>query len=1020
MAPEPEFVDPLAPKKRPRVTGERVPPAGRKRIWQLHMDGHTYVAIARMTGFDRRQVSAICKDLKNSSGDQWAAAREVEGQPDPRQTGELSPEARRALTDFSYFRGRYFGRLATPWQEEAAYRVLEMLETPEKEFAVINVCPASGKDLALDTPLLTPAGWSTMKEIEPGDEVFDERGRPVRVVAKSEVLYGQRCYEVATDDGASVVAGAGHEWVVRLGNLHSRPDRPGKTGPKPQWGDGRTTHTTEDLARPREKRPKLQLAPALRFRRRRLPIEPWLLGYWLGNGASAAGAVTSGGLRDDHDAAYVAGRIGPAARIVRQDLARHTAYIRVKGLSAALRREGLLDNKYVPEAYLRASAAQRLALLQGLVDSDGHVDRKGEVEFCSTSQRLAEAVQFLVRSLGAKASLTEGRAVLDGRDCGPKWRVHFFLAGAAGLPRKADRTRDGVRTPERYLTVTPVESVPTQCLQVDSPSGLFLAGEGLLVTHNSTLFTHDIPAWLACRNRRLRALIGSRTYRQARWYTARLRRSFERYETLPPDEEEVIAGRALKPQASLVGDFGRFRPLTRFGTDLWRAEEFVIAQVGDLTIGEKEASFAAYGFDSGYLGGRFRFVVWDDLVDRRNTRNAEQLDQLIEQYEDVAVTRLEMGGLLLLQGQRIAANDLYRHALDQHVNEADDDEDDDEGRPVPKYHRLTYKAHYDEECRGKETHGRNAPYWRPPPTLPGEVLRGLFGFTPPPNGCLLDPRRITWRELRQIKANRRQKFAVLYQQEDVDPEDVLVPRLWIDGGTDPQTGELFPGCWDKGRGVAQPPAGLVAPFHSYVAVDPSPTQWWGIQWWGWHPPSGQLFLLDLVRRKMDAPEFLDWNHATGAFSGLAEEWQLRSEDLGCRITHWIVEANAAQRFLLQYEHVRRWMTLRRVTITPHQTQRNRSDPEYGIQSLAPLFRHGQVRLPTGGNRHGDVSRLAAVALVDEVTRYPDCSTDDAIMAMWMGVWNQPRLFRTRAAELHPQKRPSWIGHQRVSPLRSVS
>lgn len=683
MTDESGFVDPLAPRKRTRVTGARVPPTERKRIWKMHLDGYNIASIARQTGFDRRQVSAITKGLQSSEGKQWSAAREIEDQPDPREIGELSPEARRALGDFGYFRGRYFGRIATPWQEDAAYKVLDMLETPEKEFAVINVCPASGK---------------------------------------------------------------------------------------------------------------------------------------------------------------------------------------------------------------------------------------------------------------------------------------------------------------------------------------------------STLFTHDIPAWLACRNRRLRALIGSRTYRQARWYTARLRRSFERFETLPPDEEEVVAGRALVPQASLVGDFGRFRPLTRFGTDLWRAEEFVIAQVGDLTIGEKEASFAAYGFDSGYLGGRFRFVVWDDLVDRRNTRNAEQLDQLVEQYEDVAVTRLEMGGLLLLQGQRIAANDLYRHCLDQQAHDFDEDDDDfDGGLPTPKYHRLIYKAHYEEVCRGKETHGRDAPYWRPPATAPGEVLRGLFGYTLPPNGCLLDPRRVTWRELRQIRANRRQKFAVLYQQEDVDPEDVLVPRLWVDGGTDPQTGEVFPGCWDRGRHAGQgPPRELTPPVHSYVSVDPSPTQWWSVQHWLWHPATEQLFLVDLVRRKMDAPEFLDWNHATGSFSGLAEEWQMRSEDLGCRITHWVVEANAAQRFLLQYEHVRRWTAQRRTTIVPHQTQRNRSDPEFGIQSLAPLFRHGLVRLPTGGNHHGDGSRLAALALVDEVTRYPDSGTDDCVLSMWMGVWNLPRLFRRTAAERRPQARPPWLSNTRVSPLRSVS
>lgn len=525
----------------------------------------------------------------------------------------------------------------------------------------------------------------------------------------------------------------------------------------------------------------------------------------------------------------------------------------------------------------------------------------------------------------------------------------------------------------------------------------------------STLFTHDVPAWMACQDRTIRCLIGSRTFRQAKWYTGRLRRSFERAEVLPADVEEVAAGRAVVPEASLVADFGRFRPQTQFTTDIWRAEEFVLAQPGDVLISEKEASFAAYGMDSGFLGGRFKLVVWDDLVDRKNIRNAEVLEQLAQLYEDEAETRLEPGGLLVLQGQRMSSYDLYRHCLDQRAGELDPDEEPTVDDRPAKYHHVLYKAHYDEVCRGKDTHRSTAPYWRPLPD----------GSSDPEGGCLLDPRRLTWRELSTIRRNRRQKFAVLYQQEDTDPDEVLVPRLWVDGGTDPSTGESFPGCWDRGRGLWDLPKGLTAPLHVYACVDPSPTMYWSAQVWAWHPGTEQLFLVDHVRRKMDAPEFLDHQPATGAFSGLAEEWQCKSEDLGMAISHWIVEANAAQRFLLQYEFVRQWMRLHRVGIVPHQTTRNKLDPEYGVQAVAPLWRHGLVRLPTGGNHHGDTSRLASLALVDEVTRYPDSQYDDAVMAMWMGLFNRDRLYTRTTGPRRPQRRPSWLGGARHSPLVGV-
>ncbi len=117
----------------------------------------------------------------------------------------------------------------------------------------------------------------------------------------------------------------------------------------------------------------------------------------------------------------------------------------------------------------------------------------------------------------------------------------------------------------------------------------------------STLFTHDIPCWLAVRNRNLRVMIGSYTERQAVQYVGRLRRTFQRRTTAPDAE------------TTLIKDFGGFRPLQR---DIWRANEFVIAQHGEVDYSEKEPSFAAYGYDSAFLGGRFDFIIWDDLVDR--------------------------------------------------------------------------------------------------------------------------------------------------------------------------------------------------------------------------------------------------------------------------------------------------------------------------------------------------------------------------------------------------------------------
>lgn len=495
----------------------------------------------------------------------------------------------------------------------------------------------------------------------------------------------------------------------------------------------------------------------------------------------------------------------------------------------------------------------------------------------------------------------------------------------------------------------------------------------------STLFVHDLVAWLAVRDRSIRVLIGSRTFRQASLYTNRLRRTFARESLAPVAAEDVAAGLAVEPAATLADDFGPFRPTTR---DQWTAGEFVIVQK-DEAVSEKESSFAAYGMDSGFLGGRYGVVVWDDLVDRKSLRTQEGREALVRLYEDEMETRVEPGGLLVLQGQRMAADDLYRHCLDM---EAGDPGDDDDHVPVKKYRHIVYRAHNDEKCLGVDTHRPGAPVW--------------------PEGCLLDPLRLPWRELVAIRANRVEKFNVLYQQEDVDPANVLVPRLWIDGGRDMATGGQLPGCWDKNRGLAEIPSGLIPPLYSIATADPSPTRYWSIQWWAYHPATEQRFLLDLIREKMDAPEFLDFDYAKGVHTGVMEEWQARSQTLGLPIVRWIVEANAAQRFLLQFEHVRTWQARHKVGITPHQTQRNKTDAEYGVQSIAPHYQFGRVRLPAGGL--GDAARRASMRLVDEVTRYPDSSTDDCIMAQWFVEWHLPRLWPKITTPPQAARRPSWL------------
>ncbi len=506
-----------------------------------------------------------------------------------------------------------------------------------------------------------------------------------------------------------------------------------------------------------------------------------------------------------------------------------------------------------------------------------------------------------------------------------------------------------------------------------------------------TTLMHDITCWLIARDRSIRIITGSATSALASRNLMRVRRSLERVRPVKGDSAKVATGHEFDALATLAGDYGRFKPLDR---ELWTRDAFVVMQFEDRgAIEDKEPTVSAYGVDSGFIGGRYDFSLWDDLVDPRRIRSSEQAEALEDWYVDACETRLEPGGLHLLVGQRLASDDLYRFALDMLAPEYDDDgaidtyerTDEeiaeerlrpDEDRTGKKYKRIVYKAHYEDRC-AERSHRRDA--------------------VPYPQGCLLDPHRLPYRELAAIQANRARSFSVVYQQEDVDRQEVLIPREWITGGGD------FVGCMDHDRDRWEIPPGILRGESLVVATaDPSPTQFWSIQCWLYHEPSKQRFLLDHVRAKMDVTKFLDYNPVSREYSGIMHEWQNLSEALGWRIQYWIVEQNAAQRFMLQYAHVRTWRIAKGVDIIGHTTSVNKADPNYGISTLKQHYRFGRVRLPGKGE-----GKLASLRLVDEVTRYPHGRTDDCVMAQWMFEWNLPRL-NTTNYHTEPAERPSWL------------
>jgi len=407
----------------------------------------------------------------------------------------------------------------------------------------------SGKALAVDTPIPTPDGWRDMGELEVGQRVFDEEGRPCRITMTTEVMHEHRCYEVLFSDGSSVVADAEHRWLTldllarrargyranttkrsrelprgtsrhrgvyltRRGRWHAQVAAGGTVSYVGTFDDedeaaravdavrcargivdldrcAPAVRTTDEIAaslyRGAQLNHAIPLASALQYDEvRDLPLDPFVLGLWLADGASRHGMLTIGAEDQEETIANLAA-VGQPVTLPNPNA---PIAFRATGLTAKLNKLGLLKNKHIPATYLRASVEQRLSLLQGLMDGDGYISAGGSAEYCSTRCALASDVYELVLGLGIKATMREDRARLHGRDIGPRYRICFSPElPVFRLSRKLARVRpSGSRSHRRFryiVAVRPVASVPVRCITVDSPSHLYLAGHACIPTHNT-------------------------------------------------------------------------------------------------------------------------------------------------------------------------------------------------------------------------------------------------------------------------------------------------------------------------------------------------------------------------------------------------------------------------------------------------------------------------------------------------------------------------------------------------------
>ena len=360
------------------------------------------------------------------------------------------------------------------------------------------VCGAQmGKALALDTPLPTPFGWKSMGEVRVGETLFDENGEPCKVLSVSPIQKNRTCYEVKFCDGTFIVADADHKWTVE----RLRKKRDGKRCFEKRELETITTSQMLEagvIVSNGRARFSIKNAQSLDLTEKPLSIPAYYFGAWIGDGTSANSALTSGAQDKDQmieilesEGFYVS--ISPTNSAYRLAIScvDENGSVIGKGsgnLCHKLSKLGVLNNKHIPECYTRGSKEQRIALLQGLMDTDGGVSN-GTCEFTSKHQHIADAVFEIVASLGMRPRIEKR---VD-KNSYVSFRVRFkaykdfpvfrFKRKQAMLSERNNRS--GLNERRFIRSIKQVKSVPVKCVEIDTPTHLFLAGKAMVPTHNS-------------------------------------------------------------------------------------------------------------------------------------------------------------------------------------------------------------------------------------------------------------------------------------------------------------------------------------------------------------------------------------------------------------------------------------------------------------------------------------------------------------------------------------------------------
>lgn len=490
---------------------------------------------------------------------------------------------------------------------KVAWRALEgsqqgFLNSPYRE-TLLHGSRGGGKQQPLDTDIVTPNGYIKLKNLSVGDLVSTPNGKTARVKYLNPIHYDRDVIEFTFDDGTKARSDREHLWygtkrldVYDCLSSWSNKKCINTTQEIMDWHDGQ-----QKLNKPR--RYGIPIAEAVYMDESEQPVDPYLLGALIGDGClTGDNRIKITSHKDDIDhfiEAFSNAGYTCSKQFVKENTFDAIVYPRddVGSLIDDLRSLELYghcgESKFIPSQYKVASVEQREALLQGLMDTDGGVETNGSKSrssYWTISEKLAEDVLWVARSLGYKATLTKrpprDKIEKDGRvyHCNPCFVVR--MAGRDDsklfrLERKKNLCKKRhSRLTKNLVSYTVLDPEPMRCIMLDDEDHLYLFDD-FTVTHNTET---AVMAY---------AMHVGKGYGE-RWKGLILRRQYKDLEDVISKSKRLF--RDLFPDAKFYSGKGDLK---------W------VWPTGESLLFRKFNTIDDY---SGFHGQEFPFILWEELT----------------------------------------------------------------------------------------------------------------------------------------------------------------------------------------------------------------------------------------------------------------------------------------------------------------------------------------------------------------------------------------------------------------------